>query len=193
MVFKHLPVMPEEVIKFLACRHGKIYVDGTVGGGGHTSLILNSCQSHRSASMPEDNFQNKAIGGKVIGMDWDEDAMKAAVKRFKDYSDRLTLVRENFADIKEVMRDLNIKEVGGILLDLGVSSYHFEQPDRGFSFRLDAPLDMRMDKRQTLTAYNIVNERSIKELEKIILEAQLFLVKVPPVMDICLMPLEFLD
>lgn len=163
MAFKHLPVMPEEVIKFLACKHGKIYVDGTVGGGGHASLILN-------ASMPADKPQNKAIGGKIIGMDWDEDAIKAAMERFKDYSERLTLVRENFANIKRVMGDLNIKAVGGILLDLGVSSYHLERPDRGFSFRFDAPLDMRMDKRQKLTAYNIVNELSMKELEKIILE-----------------------
>ena len=85
MVFRHLPVMPEEVIKFLACEHGRIYVDGTVGGGGHTSSILN-------ASMP---------ASKVIGMDWDEDAIQAAMERLKDYSERLTLVRENFADIKK--------------------------------------------------------------------------------------------
>src|SRR3990167_1930598 len=154
MVFRHLPVMLEEVVKFLACKHGRIYVDGTVGGGGHAIAILNAT----------------APGGKVIGMDWDEDAIQAAMERFKDYSERLTLVRENFADIKEVIGDLNIKEVDGILLDLGVSSYHLERPDRGFSFRFDAPLDMRMDKRQKLTAYNIVNELSMKELEKIILE-----------------------
>lgn len=152
--FRHFPVMPEEVVKFLACKHGRIYVDGTVGGGGHTIAILNAV----------------APGGSVIGIDWDEDAIQAAMERLKDYSKSLTLVRENFANIKKVMGDLNIKNVDGILLDLGVSSYHLERPDRGFSFRFDAPLDMRMDKRQKTTAYNIVNELSMKELEKIIRE-----------------------
>ncbi|MBI3755803.1 MAG: 16S rRNA (cytosine(1402)-N(4))-methyltransferase RsmH [Deltaproteobacteria bacterium] len=150
--FKHLSVMPEEVIKFLDCKPDRIYVDGTLGGGGHTGLILD-------ASVPT---------GKVIGMDWDEDALEASKQRLKDYSGRLTLVRENFANIKKVMEGLNIKKVDGILLDLGVSSYHLERPDRGFSFRFDAPLDMRMDKRQEKTAYEIINELSMEELEEII-------------------------
>lgn len=170
MMFKHLSVMPEEVIKFLDCKPDRIYVDGTLGGGGHAGLILD-------ASAPT---------GKVIGMDWDEDAIEAVKERFvgetlvvscregtspsptKDYSERLTLIRENFANIKKVMEGLNIKKVDGILLDLGVSSYHLERPDRGFSFRFDAPLDMRMDKRQEKTAYEIINELSMEELREII-------------------------
>lgn len=170
MLFKHLSVMPEEVVQFLNCKSGGVYVDGTLGGGGHTGLIL-------EASAPT---------GKVIGMDWDEDAIQAAKERFvgetlvvsnregtspsptKDYSGRLTLIRENFANIKKAMADLNIKKVDGILLDLGVSSYHLERPDRGFSFRFDAPLDMRMDKRQEKTAYEIINELSMEELREII-------------------------
>ncbi len=150
--FKHLSVMPEEVVKFLDCKSGRVYVDGTLGGGGHTVLILD-------ASAPT---------GKVIGMDWDEDALEASKQRLKDYSGRLTLVRENFANIKKTMEDLNIKKVDGILLDLGVSSYHLETPDRGFSFRFDAPLDMRMDRRQEKTAYEIINELSVEGLEEII-------------------------
>ncbi|MBI3753345.1 MAG: 16S rRNA (cytosine(1402)-N(4))-methyltransferase RsmH [Deltaproteobacteria bacterium] len=150
--FKHISVMPQEVIKFLECKPGGVYVDGTVGGGGHAELILR-------ASAPT---------GRIIGMDWDEDAIGAAKKRLMDYSERLTLVRENFAHIKRVMEDLNINKADGILLDLGVSSYHLERPDRGFSFRFDAPLDMRMDKRQKKTAYSVVNESSLQELETII-------------------------
>lgn len=148
----HIPVMPEEVVKFLGCKPGKLYVDGTVGGGGHTNLILNAT----------------APTGKVIAMDCDEDALKAAKQRLKDYSGLLTLVRENFADIKKALEDLKVKTVDGILLDLGVSSYHLEKSDRGFSFRFDAPLDMRMDKRQKKTAYDIVNEFSEKKLKDII-------------------------
>lgn len=154
MVFKHLSVMPEEVVKFLGCKPDKLYVDGTLGGGGHASLILDA----------------NAPTGRVIGMDWDEDAIQAAKERLKEYSGRLTLVRENFANIKKAMADLNIKEVDGILLDLGVSSYHLETPGRGFSFRFDAPLDMRMDKRQKKTAHEIINEFSMEGLEDIVWE-----------------------
>lgn len=154
MAFKHISVMPEEVVKFLDCKSGNIYVDGTLGGGGHTGMILD-------ASAPT---------GRVIGMDCDEDAIQAARERLKGYSGRLTLIRENFADIKKTMADLNIKSVDGILFDLGVSSHHLETPDRGFSFRFDAPLDMRMDKRQKKTAYEIVNEYSMETLEDVIRE-----------------------
>lgn len=152
MMFKHLSVMPEEVVKFLGCKPDKLYVDGTLGGGGHTAMILD-------ASAPT---------GKVVGMDWDEDAIQAAMERFKGYSGCLTFVRENFANIKIVMADLSIKSLDGILLDLGVSSHHLEMPERGFSFRFDAPLDMRMDRRQKKTAYEVINGLSLKELEEII-------------------------
>ncbi|HBR16092.1 MAG: 16S rRNA (cytosine(1402)-N(4))-methyltransferase [Deltaproteobacteria bacterium RIFCSPLOWO2_12_FULL_43_16] len=159
--FKHIPVMPREVVELLNCRAEGIYIDGTLGGGGHTGLILD-------ASAPTGKPPNEAIGGKVIGMDWDEDAILAVKQRLKDYSGRLTLVRENFANIKKVMEDLNIKKVDGILLDLGVSSYHLEKPERGFSFRFDAPLDMRMDRRQKKTAYAVVNKSSCEQLEDIL-------------------------
>ena len=153
--------MPREVVELLNCRAEGIYIDGTLGGGGHTGLILD-------ASAPTGKPSNEAIGGKVIGMDWDEDAILAVKQRLKDYSGRLTLVRENFANIKKVMEDLNIKKVDGILLDLGVSSYHLEKPERGFSFRFDAPLDMRMDRRQKKTAYAVVNKSSCEQLEDIL-------------------------
>ena len=151
-MIKHIPVMTDEVIKFLNCKPDGIYVDGTLGGGGHTAQILD-------ASAPT---------GRVVGIDWDEDAIKAARTELKDYSQRLTIVRENFANIKEIMDSLTIKGVDGILLDLGVSSYHLESQERGFSFRFDSPLDMRMDRRQGESAYDIVNKYSCGQLEDII-------------------------
>ncbi len=151
-MIKHVPVMSDEVIKFLGCKPGGIFVDGTVGGGGHTMGILNAI----------------APAGRVVGIDRDEDAIEAARQRLKDYAHRLTLARENFADIKKIMEALGIKEVDGILLDLGVSSYHLESPERGFSFRFDAPLDMRMDTRQRRSAYHVVNESSLERLTEIL-------------------------
>lgn len=152
--FKHLPVMAEEVIKFLECESGGIYIDGTLGSGGHAAEIL-------KASSP---------GGRVIGIDWDEEAIEAAQERLKCYPQRVAIVRDNFANMKRVMEDLGIKSADGILLDLGVSSHHFESRERGFSFRLDAPLDMRMDKRQEKSAYHIVNNLSMEELKGILWE-----------------------
>ncbi|MBI3399353.1 MAG: 16S rRNA (cytosine(1402)-N(4))-methyltransferase RsmH [Deltaproteobacteria bacterium] len=150
--FTHTPVMPEEVVKFLECKPDGIYIDGTLGGGGHTGEILN-------ASAPT---------GRVIGMDWDEEAVSAAQKRLERYSQRLTIVGENFAHIKKAMEDLEIKGVDGILLDLGMSSYHLGKPERGFSFSFNAPLDMRMDRRQEKTAYDIINNSSCRQMEDIL-------------------------
>lgn len=141
MEWKHLPVMPREVVESLGCKSGGIYVDGTVGGGGHAALIL-------EASAPE---------GRVIGIDRDDDALRAAGDFLKDSHDRVTLVKANFRDMREVLEGLGIKEVDGVLLDLGVSSFQLESPERGFSFRFDARLDMRMDRSRKTSAYELVN------------------------------------
>jgi 16S rRNA (cytosine1402-N4)-methyltransferase len=144
--------MPSEVIRFLGCRPGGIYVDGTVGGGGHTLGIL-------KAAGP---------GGRVIGFDRDGEAVAAAGRLLEDYSERCTLLRENFKDIKAVLQALGIDKVDGVVLDLGVSSYQLESPERGFSFRFDTRLDMRMDRGQELSAYELVNGSTGEELERIL-------------------------
>lgn len=154
MEFVHIPVLAREVIEHLACRPGGIYVDGTLGGGGHALEIL-------KASAPD---------GRLIGIDRDEDALNAAGKRLEGYKDRITLVRDNFRDIENILKSLGVKEVDGILLDLGVSSYQFEEPGRGFSFRYDARLDMRMDNRQEVSAYELVNNLEVGELARIFRE-----------------------
>lgn len=147
----HLPVMPAEVVRYLGCRPGGTYVDGTLGGGGHTVEIL------------------KVIGpeGKVIAMDRDADAIAEAKKVLRAYSGRVTILKENFKDIKALLSGCGIDRVDGILLDLGVSSYQLETPARGFSFRFDARLDMRMDRAQGLTAHELVNTLDVAGLERI--------------------------
>ena len=148
----HKPVMLKEVIDSLNCRPGGIYLDGTLGGGGHAYDIL----------------QKTAPDGVLIGIDADDDALVESRRRLEPFGNRKILVKGNFADIGEILADLNIKKVDGILLDLGVSSHQLETADRGFSFSLDALLDMRMDRRQSLNACDLVNTLSDKELERII-------------------------
>ena len=148
----HKPVMLKEVIDSLNCRPGGIYLDGTLGGGGHAYHIL----------------QKTAPDGVLIGIDADDDALVESRRRLESFGNRKILVKGNFADIGEILADLNIKKVDGILLDLGVSSHQLETADRGFSFSLDALLDMRMDRRQSLNACDLVNTLSDKELERII-------------------------
>ncbi|HBH87077.1 MAG TPA: 16S rRNA (cytosine(1402)-N(4))-methyltransferase [Syntrophaceae bacterium] len=148
----HTPVMQREVIESLRCRPGGIYVDGTVGGGGHASEIL----------------RITAPDGVLIGIDVDDDALRASEEQLKPFGDRKILVKGNFADIHIILDNLNIKEVDGILLDLGVSSYQLRTADRGFSFSLDAALDMRMDQSHGPCAYDIVNTFPEKDLERII-------------------------
>jgi 16S rRNA (cytosine1402-N4)-methyltransferase len=150
----HIPVMQREVIESLQCRPGGIYVDGTVGGGGHAYDIL----------------QKTTPDGLLIGFDVDDDALREAEERLKDFGKRKILIKGNFADIKITLDALNIQEVDGILLDLGVSSYQLKTADRGFSFSLNAALDMRMDQSRGLRAYDIVNTFPEKELERIIKE-----------------------
>lgn len=151
MEFKHTSVLLNESIKMLSVKDNGIYVDGTLGGGGHSEAILKENPTCR-----------------LIGIDRDDDALEAAGKRLKEYSNRITLVKSNFADIENVLDGLNIDKIDGCILDLGVSSYQLDNAERGFSYQHSAPLDMRMDQTQYMSAYNVVNEYSVKELTRII-------------------------
>ena len=148
----HIPVMQREVVESLRCRPGGIYIDGTVGGGGHAGEIL----------------RHTAPGGLVIGMDVDDDALRESEERLRPFGHRKILVKGNFADIDSILESLNIREVDGILLDLGVSAHQLKTARRGFSFFLNAALDMRMDQGRGLSAYDIINTFPEKELERII-------------------------
>ncbi len=151
MEFRHTPVMAPEALKYLSCRPDGIYVDGTLGGGGHASEIL-------KASGPN---------GRLIGIDLDMDAIEAAELRLKQYGERLTLVNDNFRNIKGILSSLGIEAIDGLLLDLGVSAHQLKNPERGFGFMEDSPLDMRMMRTQALSAYDVVNGYSEEELSDI--------------------------
>ena len=151
MEFKHKSVLLEETIEGLAIKPNGIYVDGTLGGGGHSYEIC----------------KRLSAGGRLIGIDQDEDAIAAAGKRLEEFADRVTIVRSNYCNIQQVLDNLGIDKVDGIVLDLGVSSYQLDTIDRGFSYKYDTELDMRMDRRQTLTAKEIVNTYSEKDLFRI--------------------------
>lgn len=151
MEFKHTSVLLDETIDGLNIRPEGIYVDGTLGGGGHSYRI---CE--------------KLTSGRLIGIDQDEAAIDAASKRLAGFQDKATIVRSNYSEIRKVLEELQIKKVDGILLDLGVSSYQLDNVDRGFSYKYDSPLDMRMDQRQSLTAREIINEYSEMELFRVI-------------------------
>lgn len=148
MEFAHKSIMLEETIESLCIRPDGIYVDGTLGGGGHSFAV---------ASKLDD-------GGRLIGIDQDGDAIEAATRRLEPYRDRVTIVRSNYAQMKNVLEELSIPKVNGILLDLGVSSYQLDNGERGFTYREDVPLDMRMDLRQSRTARDIVNDYTEMEL-----------------------------
>ena len=152
MEFSHKSVLLNEVIENLMIQPDGIYVDGTLGGAGH---------SYEIAKRLSDK-------GRLIGIDQDADAIAAATKRLEPLKDKVTIVRSNYKDMKQVLKDLGITKVNGILLDLGVSSYQLDEAERGFTYREDAPLDMRMDQRQNLTAKEIVNHYSEQELFHII-------------------------
>ncbi len=152
MEFKHKSVLLFETIENLNIKPNGIYVDGTLGGGGHSFQIL----------------KRLGEGGRLIGIDQDEDALKAAGERLAIFEDKVTTVRSNYRYMKQVLHDLGIEKVSGIVLDLGVSSYQLDEPERGFTYREDVPLDMRMDRRNPKTAKNIVNEYSEMELFRII-------------------------
>ena len=152
MEFKHKPIMLEETIASLDIKPDGIYVDGTLGGAGHSSEIV----------------RRLTRGGRLIGIDQDGDAIEAASRKLEPYKDQVTIVRSNYAQMKQRLEELSIYGVDGILLDLGVSSYQLDNSDRGFTYREDVPLDMRMDQRQTRTARDIVNQYSEMELYRII-------------------------
>ena len=153
MEFYHRSVLLDEVIEYLRIKSDGTYVDGTLGGGGHSYEIA----------------ARLASAGKLIGIEQDEDAIIAAKERLSGFSEFVTIVRSNYCNIEDVLAELGVSGADGILLDLGVSSFQLDAPERGFTYRqADAPLDMRMDNRQTLTAENIVNEYSEQELFRII-------------------------
>lgn len=154
MLFTHVSVMVREVIELLRPEPQKRYLDGTLGGGGHTEAIL-------THSSPD---------GEVLGLDLDDVALAAAAERLSGFGSRLTMRQANFADARSILSEIGWRAVDGIVLDLGVSSYQLDAPERGFSFRSRAELDMRMDRRQSLDAYEIVNTFPVSELQRILRE-----------------------
>ena len=152
MAFEHKSVLLYETVDSLNIRPDGIYVDGTLGGGGHAYEVCGRLGEH----------------GRLIGIDQDADAIAAATQRLAEYKDKVTVVRSNYENIAAVLHDLGIEKVDGIYLDLGVSSYQLDTASRGFTYREDAPLDMRMDQRNTQTAADIVNTYSEMDLYRII-------------------------
>ena len=152
MDFKHISVLYEESIAALNVRNGKLYVDGTLGGGGHSYGILSAADCS------------------LIGIDQDREAIKAASERLSGFGERFTAVNSNFSNIKSMLDDLNVSGIDGALLDIGVSSYQLDNPERGFSYMHDAPLDMRMNTDGGKTARDIVNTYSAEDLTRIFYE-----------------------
>ena len=152
MTFEHKSVLLEETVNGLNIKPDGIYVDGTLGGGGHAFEVCKQLSDK----------------GSFIGIDQDEAAIEAAGIRLRDFGERVTIVRSNYCDMKLQLQKLGIDKVDGIVLDLGVSSYQLDTAERGFSYRVDVPLDMRMDRRQEMTAKDIVNEYSEMDLFRII-------------------------
>lgn len=156
MTFSHRSVLLDEVIDSLAIRPDGIYIDGTLGGAGHASAVC----------------ERLGTAGRLIGIDQDADAIEASRKRLSVYEGRcsVTIVRDNYRNMRSILDDLGIESADGIYLDLGVSSYQLDTPQRGFTYREDAPLDMRMDDRNPRTAADIVNTYSQQELARVIQE-----------------------
>lgn len=152
MEFKHISVLLDECIEGLNIKPDGIYVDGTLGGAGHSSHIVEKLNNN----------------GRLIGIDQDQEAITAATKKLKKYEKSVDIIHNNYVNLLQVLFNLNIKSVDGILLDLGVSSYQLDNKDRGFSYRFDSSLDMRMDTRNELTARDIVNNYSEGELFRVI-------------------------
>ena len=152
MEFKHVSVLLQETVDGLNVKPDGIYVDGTLGGGGHSYEVCTRLGAK----------------GSIIGIDQDEAAIEAASIRLKDFGEKVTIVRSNYCDMKSRLHELGIDKVDGIMLDLGVSSYQLDTADRGFSYREDAPLDMRMDQRSEMTTRDIVNDYSEMDLYRVI-------------------------
>lgn len=150
---KHYSVLLQESIEMLNIKPDGIYVDCTLGGGGHSEAIL-----------------SKLTTGHLYAIEQDDYAISKATKRLEKYADKLTIIKSNFSNILSVLNDLGIEKVDGIIYDLGVSSFQFDLADRGFSYRLDGPLDMRMNQDLKISAYDVVNTYSEKELRRILFE-----------------------
>ena len=153
-VFHHVPIMVQEVTDLLLPARGGVFVDGTLGGGGHSEAIL----------------QLLPASGRLIGIDRDTTALEAASERLAPFGERFTALHGNFFHMKGLLLEKGIAKADGILLDLGVSSYQLDEPTRGFSYKWEAPLDMRMDQRASLTAFDVVNGYAEKELTRIFRE-----------------------
>lgn len=154
MDFHHVPVLLKDTVEGLRIRPSGTYIDCTLGGGGHAYEIASRMSSE----------------GLFIGIDQDEDAVEAASKKLEGLPPEIKIIRSNFSKLEEIMQDLNIREADGFLADLGVSSFQLDNPERGFSYQHDAPLDMRMDKSQAFSARDIVNYYEEKEIARIIWE-----------------------
>ena len=152
--FSHFSVLLNECMEGLDIKSDGIYIDGTCGGAGHSSVIASRLGE----------------GGRLIGLDQDETAVQVATQRLSVFGERAMVVRSNFCELDRVCKELEIERIDGLLLDLGVSSYQLDTPERGFSYQADAPLDMRMDIRNPLTARTVVNEYSEDKLRKILFE-----------------------
>ncbi len=152
MAFSHTSVLLEETIEGLKIKPQGIYVDGTLGGGGHSGEIVKRLET----------------GGRLIGIDQDEAAIKAAGEHLKEFEDKVTIIRSNYRNTRSVLSAIGITQIDGMMLDLGVSSYQLETKERGFSYRFDTPLDMRMDLRQSFSAKEIVNEYDEMQLFRVI-------------------------
>lgn len=152
--FHHIPILRDTVVSLLEPKRGGIFVDGTLGGGGHAEAVLEQ--------LPQ--------GGKLYGIDRDSAAIEAASARLARFGEVFTAIRGNFFDMKQLLAQRGVTQVDGILLDLGVSSYQLDTPERGFSYHEDAPLDMRMDSSAPFSAYDVVNGYSAEELTRIIRE-----------------------
>lgn len=152
MEFKHYSVMLRETIEQLKIQPDGIYVDGTLGGGGHAFEVCKRLSDK----------------GRFYGIDQDEAAIEAAGRRLAEFGDRVTIIRSNYCRMREELKNRGVEQADGILLDLGVSSYQLDEAERGFTYREDVPLDMRMDQRQEKTARDIVNGYSETELYRVI-------------------------
>ena len=152
MEFHHIPVLFEETIANLNIRPSGIYIDGTLGGAGHSYEIA----------------KRLTEGGRLVGIDQDEDAIQAATAHLSPFADRVTIVHDNYEHIPEIAERLGIREADGILLDIGVSSYQLDNPERGFAYDEDEPLDMRMDQENPVSAKTIVNTWSAEDLARIL-------------------------
>lgn len=154
MNFEHIPVLLKETLEYLDPQPGGIYVDGTLGGAGHSFEVA----------------KRISPGGTLVGIDQDENALEAAKERLKEFGSSVIVVHDNFRNIKSIISKIGFSEIDGILLDIGVSSHQLDEEERGFSYMNDGPLDMRMDRTKKYTAESIVNDASEQELARIIKE-----------------------